>query len=118
MAEANGTYNSEGGDNIDKGGGEKNGKNKKDKDKDKKEEPAIPPVPYLHLFRFATTRDKFLAIVAFLAAAVCGASMPLMVIFFGRVTDVMVNDGMNLTEICPDRPPEEEGTTISFEDMM
>ncbi|ODM94056.1 Multidrug resistance protein 1 [Orchesella cincta] len=71
---------------------EKEKDTKEEKDEKDKEKPTIPPVPYFRLFRYASGMDKLLLLVGCLAALGSGFSMPLMVIYFGRITDSMVGN--------------------------
>lgn len=43
-------------------------------------------------FRYATTWDKILLFIGVAAAMGSGMSMPLMVIYFGRITETMVSN--------------------------
>jgi len=52
----------------------------------------------LFQYRFATVSDKILLIVGILIAAIAGLCNPALVIFFGDITQVMVDDAsMNST---------------------
>lgn len=62
-------------------------------------------------FRFASTRDRLLMLIGTLAACAHGASMPVMVIVFGDMSDAFIYDEMwrniaeimaaNITAMCP-----------------
>nr|CAG4650007.1 EOG090X02PU [Sida crystallina] len=73
-------------------------KKKKKKGKDEEEEKAaegLPPVPFHHLFRFASISDRFLIAVACTAALATGLSMPAMLILFGGLTNGLVGQGLD-----------------------
>ena len=46
-----------------------------------------PPLPYHHLFRYASFRDRLTVTLALFAAIAHGATMPMLIIVFGRITD-------------------------------
>lgn len=48
------------------------------------------PVPFTHLFRFASTRDRVLMAVGIMLAIFCGACKPLFLVFSGRLTDILL----------------------------
>ncbi|XP_071802901.1 ATP-dependent translocase ABCB1-like isoform X2 [Asterias amurensis] len=72
--------------------GEQNGKGSKAKDDkdDKDKKPDIPPVGFLKLYRFATAFDIFITLIAVLASLAQGLSFPLLLLFFGDITDTLI----------------------------
>ncbi len=68
---------------------------KKKKEKKEKDPDAQPPVPWMQLFRFASTSDQVLMFVGSLAALGTGLSMPAMLILFGDITNSLVSGGLD-----------------------
>ncbi|XP_060726456.1 ATP-dependent translocase ABCB1-like [Tachysurus vachellii] len=64
----------------------------KKKKSDKPKEP-VKSVGLFQLFRYATCPEVFLMLIALLCAAVHGASLPIMCIVFGQMTDSFVQSG-------------------------
>lgn len=71
----------------------KNSKKKGDSDDDGP--PALPPVSFFALFRYASALDKFLVVLGLIAAAGTGVMFPLMTILFGDLTNAFVNGGLS-----------------------
>ena len=61
---------------------------KNNDEKDKKEEPEIPPVGVIELFKFATPLDTFLIIFGILVSFIMGVAMPVLCILFGDTLQV------------------------------
>ncbi|CAG9761759.1 unnamed protein product [Ceutorhynchus assimilis] len=55
------------------------------------EEASQKDVPYYKLYKFATLLDKFLILLAILAAMICGVLQPYLMILFGEVTGVILD---------------------------
>nr|XP_039272613.1 ATP-dependent translocase ABCB1-like isoform X3 [Styela clava] len=53
----------------------------------------VPTVPFYSLFRFANGFDYFLLVIGSLASAIHGASLPLLFIFFGDLTNTFTSFG-------------------------
>ncbi|KAG7335905.1 hypothetical protein KOW79_000598 [Hemibagrus wyckioides] len=66
---------------------------KKKKEKSDKPEEKGKSVGFFQLFRYATCPEIFLMLIALLCAAVNGASLPIMCIVFGQMTDSFVQSG-------------------------
>ncbi|CAG7827122.1 unnamed protein product [Allacma fusca] len=64
--------------------------NSEEESKEKASEPQVPPVPYLQLFRYASTMDKVVLAIGTCAALASGVSMPAMIILFGSITDTLI----------------------------
>lgn len=57
----------------------------------------IPPVPFLALFRYATTLDKCLNIIATLCAGITAACQPINMLVFGKLTGDIINFASRIT---------------------
>ena len=55
------------------------------------------PVPYLQLFRFSSTTDKWLIAIATLSALATGPCLSLLVIFFGDLVNSYIDEETNST---------------------
>nr|QST14979.1 ABCB1-1 protein [Diaphanosoma celebensis] len=77
---------------TDKKSKKKKKKGKGDEEEKKPEGP--PPVPFHHLFRFASGTDWVLIFLAVLASIGTGLSMPAMMILFGSLTNGFVGQGL------------------------
>jgi hypothetical protein len=67
-------------------------------------------------YRYSTGFEKFLLFIAGCACLVSGASMPVMVIFFGRISQAMIDYEMDGSEVAVDYCPQKtttEATTSS-----
>lgn len=51
-----------------------------------------PPVKWIHLFKYATGKEKLLLVVAFLMSATNGAMMPLLSILYGQVAEDLADN--------------------------
>ncbi|XP_055935282.1 ATP-dependent translocase ABCB1-like isoform X3 [Argiope bruennichi] len=60
------------------------------KEDEEETKPEVPTVGFFQLFRYASSLDKFFIIVALIIAIVSGASMPAVMIIFGKVIDKLV----------------------------
>ncbi|CAL1272515.1 unnamed protein product [Larinioides sclopetarius] len=65
-------------------------KDQKEKEDEEEAKPEIPPVGFFSLFRYASSLDKFFVTVALIVAIASGASMPAVMIIFGKVIDKLV----------------------------
>ncbi|KAF8767736.1 ATP-dependent translocase ABCB1 like protein [Argiope bruennichi] len=65
-------------------------KEQQEKEDEEETKPEVPPVGFFQLFRYASSLDKFFIIVALIIAIVSGASMPAVMIIFGKVIDKLV----------------------------
>ena len=61
---------------------------KKDEGEDNTEEPEIPPVGVIEVFKFATPLDAFLIIIGILISFIMGIAMPILCILFGDTLQV------------------------------
>ncbi|CAG0903799.1 unnamed protein product, partial [Cyprideis torosa] len=92
---------------LEKNGVTSNGKlpSKDDVQTDTQQEvkaPALPPVPYMSLFRMSSAFDKLLIFIGILSAMIAAGSFPLMIILFGDATDAMTVIDMNTTAAIED----------------
>ncbi|CAJ0585540.1 unnamed protein product, partial [Mesorhabditis spiculigera] len=58
----------------------------------------VRPVPVLELYRYATGWDRFLLVFGVLCAVINGVSQPILALFAGRVTNVLLSYEGNSTE--------------------
>lgn len=63
-----------------------------------KKETALPPVPFLSLFRFQTPFETTLNLLGLVAAAAAGAAQPLMSLLFGNLTQAFIEFGAALSQ--------------------
>ncbi|KAJ8004967.1 hypothetical protein DPEC_G00141770 [Dallia pectoralis] len=78
--------------------GEENDGRKKRRKKVKKEEPEIPMVGAISLFRFADGWDKLLIALGTILAMIHGTIIPAMMVVFGDMTDSFVGDAQQSQE--------------------
>lgn len=59
---------------------------------DENDRDKLPPVPFLQLFDYSTRGERWLMVIAFIAAAAHGTLLPLFTIIFGSIVDVFGED--------------------------
>ncbi|XP_071445843.1 multidrug resistance protein homolog 49-like isoform X2 [Hetaerina americana] len=64
--------------------------------KEEKAEKGPPPVSFHQLFRFATKSELALICLAVIAASITGVCMPVLLILYGELTDVLIDHQMAL----------------------
>ena len=57
------------------------------------------PFP-LFQFRFASPRDRFLVFLGVISALIGGCSMPVMIMLFGDLANIFVQNSIDTTQIC------------------